>query len=185
VWRQCSGHGRRRTARDGALVVFQRRGGAADVQIGVANIMAALPSSLGVPRGESATTGASLTDGGDVRFRRCRAAQARKAARWQWLGHAARPPHFIGAGARLGRVAHAKAEAWRRRPGLPCPARARREVDDDKGGPLVGDREQGRWSGPRLGQDVGWAVAERVEKRSPGCRTRLSDFGSKVAAGQK
>jgi hypothetical protein len=35
------------------------------------------------------------------------------------LGHAARPP-FIGAGARPGRVAHAKAEAWRRRPGLPC-----------------------------------------------------------------
>jgi hypothetical protein len=95
-----------------------------DVKIGVANIMAASPSSPGIPCGESATTGASLTDGGDVRFRQRLAAQARKAARWQRLGHAARPPHFIGARARLGRVAHAKAEAWRRRSGLPCPARA-------------------------------------------------------------
>jgi hypothetical protein len=79
-----------------------------------------------------------------VRFRRRRTTKARKAARWQRLGHAARPPRFIGAGARLGRVAHAKAEAWWRQPGLPCLARARREMDDDKGGPLVGDREQGR-----------------------------------------
>jgi hypothetical protein len=30
-----------------------------------------------------------------------------------------------------------------------------REKEDDRGGPLVGDREQGRWSGLRLGQDVG------------------------------
>jgi hypothetical protein len=74
VWRQCSGHGRRRTAGDGALVVFRQRGGAADVQIGVANIMVASSSSPGVPRGESAATSSSLTDGGDVRFRRCRAA---------------------------------------------------------------------------------------------------------------
>jgi hypothetical protein len=167
------------------MVVLQRREGRRTSRSASRTSWRPRRRPLASRHGESATAGASLTDGGGVRFRRRRAAQVRKAARWQRLGHAARPPHFIGAGARLGRVAHAKAEAWRRRPGLPCPARVRRAMGDDKGGPLVGDREQGRWSGPRLGQDVGWAAAECVEKRSPRCRTRLSDFGSKAVAGQK
>jgi hypothetical protein len=46
-----------------------------------------------------------------------------------------------------------------------------REKEDDRGGPLVGDREQGRWSGPHLGQDVG-GLRPLGGLRWPGEKTR-------------
>jgi hypothetical protein len=54
------------------------------------------------------------------------------------------------------------------------------KVGDDRRDPLVSDRERKEAERAALGQNVGWAAEERMEKRSPECRTGLPDVGSKA-----
>jgi hypothetical protein len=61
---------------------------------------------------------------------------------------------FYRAGARLGHGAHAMAVAWRRRPGLPCPAQARRGRGMTGVARLSVTASGERGSGSQLGQNL-------------------------------